>query len=346
MNDAISRIYGPFGSPLGKVLGPVVAPRTYLRALHLLAMFPLGIAYFVGLVVALAVGGAMIWTIVGPVLLILTLFLSRWAGNAEAWVVRKVAQIELRRPPTALEPGQSARSQVWTRLIDPTTWTGIVYLFAQFPIGIAAFVGLIVASAITGVFISAPAVIALSSDYPDFGANGPQVDTLLEGLVLVPLGLLMFLATVHLVNIASALHASWARLMLATRAKNIPTVSTEIEPTPGGPEGGSRAPIEESQAAPSGHAPAEGLTGLAALTRREKEVLGLIARGHSNAEIAEAFVISEGTVKTHVKRVLSKLDVRDRTQATSFAYEIGFVKPGDADPTAAPISISSRRRTG
>ena len=304
-------------------------------------MFPLGIAYFVGLVVALAVGGAMIWTIVGPVLLIATLFLSRWAGDAEAWVVRKVAQIELRRPPTAIEAGQSARSQVWMRLIDPTTWTGIVYLFAQFPIGIAAFVGLIVASVITGVFISAPAVIALSGPHQHFGANGSQVDTVLEGLVLVPLGLLMFLATVHLVNIASALHASWARLMLATRAKNIPTVPTEIEPTPGGPEGGSRVPIEESQAAP-----AEGLTGLAALTRREKEVLGLIARGHSNAEIAVAFVISEGTVKTHVKRVLSKLDLRDRTQAASFAYEIGFVQPGDTASADVPTPIGSRRRTG
>ena len=282
----------------------------------------------------------MIWTIVGPVLLIATLYLSRWAGDAEAWVVRKVAQIEIRRPPTAIEAGQSARSQVWTHLIDPTTWTGIVYLFAQFPIGIAAFVGLIVASVITGVFISAPAVFALSSAHLGYGVHGSH-DSVIEGLVLVPLGLLMFLATVHLVNIASALHASWARLMLGTRAKNIPTVPAEIEPTPGGPEGGYRAPIEESLAAP-----AEGLTGLAALTRREKEVLRLIARGHSNAEIAEAFVISEGTVKTHVKRILSKLDLRDRTRAASFAYEIGFVKPGDTASADIPTPIGSRRRTG
>ncbi len=86
--------------------------------------------------------------------------------------------------------------------------------------------------------------------------------------------------------------------------------------------------------------------GLDALTRREKEVLGLIARGHSNAEIAEAFVISEGTVKTHVKRVLSKLDLRDRTQAASFAYEIGFVQPGDTASADVPTPIDSRRRTG
>ena len=160
--------------------------------------------------------------------------------------------------------------------------------------------------------------------------------------MLVPLGLLMFLATVHLVNIASAVHASWARLMLGTRAKNIPTVPAEIEPTSGGPEGGSSVPKEEESQA----APAEGLTGVASLTRREKEVLGLIARGHSNAEIAEAFVISEGTVKTHVKRVLSKLDLRDRTQAASFAYEIGFVQPGDTASADVPTPIGSRRRTG
>lgn len=339
--EAFSRIYSPFRSPLGKVFGPVIAPRTYLRAVHLLAMFPLGLAYFIGLVVALSVGGALIWTIVGPVLLIVTLFLSRWAGDAEAWVVRRVAQIELRRPPTAIESGQSARSQVWTRLIDPTTWTGLVYLFVQFPVGIAAFVGLVVAGAVSGAFISAPVIVAFSSSHPDFGATGPQIGTVPEALVLVPLGLILFLATVHLVNLASALHASWARLMLGSWAKNIPTIPTDAEPTPDdGPDGGWRAPLEESPAVP-----AEGITGFASLTRREKEVLGLIARGHSNAEIAEAFVISEGTVKTHVKRVLSKLDLRDRTQAASFAYEIGFVKPSDADPTV-PIPIGSRRRTG
>jgi DNA-binding NarL/FixJ family response regulator len=88
----------------------------------------------------------------------------------------------------------------------------------------------------------------------------------------------------------------------------------------------TRAVIEEFARQPSA-APIRAAD-VADLTPREREVLGLLARGRSNPEICEALVISEATAKTHVAHIFQKLDLRDRVQAVIYAYEIGLVAPG------------------
>jgi DNA-binding NarL/FixJ family response regulator len=73
-------------------------------------------------------------------------------------------------------------------------------------------------------------------------------------------------------------------------------------------------------------------TELGALTEREAEVLRMIAHGLSNTEVAGHRIVSQATVKTHVNRILSKLDLRDRVQAVVLVYECGLVRPGEPRP--------------
>jgi DNA-binding NarL/FixJ family response regulator len=90
----------------------------------------------------------------------------------------------------------------------------------------------------------------------------------------------------------------------------------------------TRRLIEEFASRPDPAAAPSPAPGLAALTERELEVLGLIGRGLSNAEIAERLYVSPATAKTHVSHIMTKLYARDRAQLVVMAYESGLVRPG------------------
>jgi DNA-binding NarL/FixJ family response regulator len=98
----------------------------------------------------------------------------------------------------------------------------------------------------------------------------------------------------------------------------------------------TRTVVEQLAAATTARPDARLARRLQQLTPRERDVLSLIAHGLSNLEIGRALVVEESTVKTHVKRILAKLELRDRVHAVVLAYETGLVRPGDRDGLAHP----------
>jgi len=359
MSDVFASSYGRYQSLLARVFAPAVSLNTYARMVHLYAMFPLGLAYFIVLVVAGASGGALIWTFPGVLILILAMFLSRWAGDIEAFLVHLVSRVNFRRPPTRLEPGLTWREQLTTRLIDPSTWTGILYLLVQFPVGVGMFTAITVLATVAGATIVAPIALAFDENYTaEFWA---ATDTPVEGLIYVVPGLLCFLALIHFTLVASSLHGAWARVMLGSRAR------AERRPDEGNPPPSPEPPEPEAAREPAIavvadgedvpllpeaphpavmptvtaiHSDVEEVALAEPLTPRERDVLGLISLGYSNADIAETLVLSEGTVKTHVKRVLAKLGVHNRTEAALYARDHSVVYA----PRAEAPGLGLRRR--
>ncbi len=304
-----------------RLFAPLGSPWTYGRMLYLLLSFPLGVLYFISLVPTTVFGVVMAWTVIGIPALIILVLSVRWYGDLEAALVHALVGIDFRRPPTWYERDVPLREQAKQILIDPSTWTGAVYLFSRFPLGIAGLVSVAVGVTLPLTLITAPLVYEPGGLGPLAGFSQGQdalavgwwtIDTAAEAWAAVPLGFAAALLAVHVWNLQAWLYGWWARLMLGSRARDIPPPAAVLE------DGRSIANVAVEH--PS----------IATLTVREREVLLLIARGYSNAEIAESFVVSEGTVKTHVKRILAKLGVRDRTQAAVFAFDSGFVTPESA----------------
>ena len=187
-------------------------PQTYLNLVYLLLAFPLGLAYFLFLVVGLTVGFALVLTLVGiPILLLM--HLAAWAlMNLERWLAIRLLGVDI-PPMSPVDP----QGPLWRRLIgkatDPSMWTGMFFLLAKLPLGLAAFLLTVLLLGVSIAFVAAP-VLHLAFAIP----AGPwRVDSLGESLLLAPLGVLIAVLSVNVLNYTASLYGRFARLMLGER---------------------------------------------------------------------------------------------------------------------------------
>jgi signal transduction histidine kinase len=191
-----------------RFVGVVTRPQTWLNLLYLLLAFPLGVAYFVVLVVGVTTGAALAVLVVGLGILLATL--AAWRGMAaiERGMARAVLGVPIATPPDQRGLAPLERILRWLR--DPVTWKGLVFVALKFPLGIASFAIVCGAGFFSLVLLFAP-IIVLGTTVTVFGWI---VESPPQALPLTLIGAPAFLLSLHLFNGAAWLWGLFARVML------------------------------------------------------------------------------------------------------------------------------------
>ena len=195
---------------LGAVFGVFVRPQTYLNLVYLYLAFPLGIAYFVFIVVGLSMGFGLIITLFGAPLLVLTIVATWLLSSFERELANRLLKEEI---PPILQvdlSGLTLLNKLKALLSNPVTWTGLLYLIVKFPIGVASFV-LATLLVIGSLALLAVPIYVLWRDI-NFGIW--RVDSLGESIIFLPVGVVMAIVTPHVLNFAAFLSGRLAYLML------------------------------------------------------------------------------------------------------------------------------------
>lgn len=210
---------------LARFFGVILKPQTYLNALYLLIAFPLGLFYFIFLVMGLSlgIGLAIIW--IG--LAILLVVLASWYAfialerQLAIWLLREEIPPMVRQDLSARATQMSAWERIKSTLSNPVTWKGLIFLVAKFPIGIISFVTLVTCLSVSAALIGAPFYynllppqvdISIFSNQPGF--PGIVVDTPLEAGLASLIGLGFFLVSLHIFNGLAWFSGKFARVML------------------------------------------------------------------------------------------------------------------------------------
>ncbi|HEY5574673.1 MAG TPA: sensor domain-containing protein [Anaerolineales bacterium] len=210
------------GDYLRRFFGVIARSSTYLNLLYLLLAFPLGLFYFIFLIVGFSLGFSLLIILVG--IFILLIVFAGWIAfgaferQLAIWLLRE--EIPPMTPPRLRDrPAESTIS--WNGFIaylaNPATWTSLVYLFAKFPLGIISFVALVVAAALTGVFLTAPLTYSIVQPQVWFTWNSVWViDTLGDALLAFLIGIPLLFISLHVLNGLAWVSGKFARVMLGT----------------------------------------------------------------------------------------------------------------------------------
>ena len=208
-----------------RFFGVIAEPQSYISIFYLLLAFPLGIAYFVFLVTGISLGASLIIIWVGVPILALVLAGSWVMSEFERILAVSLLKEDIPRPirgRSAAKDDQNLSSVeslfigTWRRfkshLTNRLTWTGILYLFLKFPLGIGSFVMVVVLVSVTGALLGAPFYYWVDDGADFFGIW--QVDVVWEALILTLTGIPLAFISLHLMRGAAFLSGRLARVML------------------------------------------------------------------------------------------------------------------------------------
>ncbi len=216
----------------GRVLSVVIEPQSYLNVVYVLLAFPLSIAYFVILTTGLSAGLSLVIVWIGVPILFLTFAISAAFGWLERFLAQYLLRVEISpRPSEAKSAGEipaesglgdserlliRALRGFKARVSDRTVWTGLLYLFLKFPIGIVSFVVAIFLLSITLACLAAPFLYQLDGGLSIGIGMGEiwEIDTLGEALLLSAAGIPLLIISLHILNGLAFVSGRIAKVML------------------------------------------------------------------------------------------------------------------------------------
>lgn len=191
-------------SGIDKIFGAVVKPQTYRNMLYLLLSYPLGLAYFIVLVVGFSLGVGMLIIFVGLPILLAVFALSRGFLHLERWLASALLGAHIpERAPVPAPRGLIERGKAILR--DPSTWRGLAYLLVRFPMGIISFVMFMVVVAPSLAMITAP----LTYNIIQMNIGWSRVEDFDSAVFVCSIGAIWALLGIHVIN---AWTAMWRRL--------------------------------------------------------------------------------------------------------------------------------------